>query len=179
MKEIEIKHLEIGKKLGKRVYHKSGELLHKAEEELTLEHLALMEECGIERVIFLDADEDELNLKNTTQKKTVTLDKLKPGDTVPVALYDNNNALIAEEGTILGDDFMERLRSASIKELHYRRDAQELGHFQYNKYLSLLESDMFASLGSVTDLEHPLERVDIRSAGVLHPLDTVETGRQR
>jgi putative nucleotidyltransferase with HDIG domain len=158
MKEIEIKHLEVGKKIGSFVYHKSGELLHKPDEELTLEHLMLLEECGIDRVIFLDANEDAQILKNKVQKKIIKLEQLKVGDTLPVTLYDHDNNIVAQDGAVVKEDFIERLHTNNVTELYYLRDAQELENFQYNKYISLLESDMFASLGSVMVLEHPLER---------------------
>ncbi len=155
---MEIKYLEIGKKLDGFIYHKSGELLHKPDEVLTLEHLALMEECGISNVIFLKPDEDAKVFINTLQKKSVTLEQLQPGEAVPVTLYDNNHNVIVQDGSVVKEDLITQLISNNVTELYYQKDAQELENFQYDKYMSLLESEMFTSLGSVMELEHPLER---------------------
>ena len=158
MKKIDLKDLSIEKPLKGYLCHASGELLHRPGETLTLSHLQIMEECGINNVIVLDKDDDPDAYKQTAQKKVVNLEDINPGEECPVTLFDKNGSTVIEEGASIKQELLSDLGAKKIKELYYKKDEIESQRFQYEKYTTLLQSDTFACIGNIHILEHPREK---------------------
>ena len=158
MKKIDLKDLSIEKPLNGYLCHASGEFLHRPGETLTLSHLQIMEECGINNVIVLDKDDDPDAYKQTAQKKVVNLEDINPGEECPVTLFDKNGSTVIEEGASIKQELLSDLGAKKIKELYYKKDEIESQRFQYEKYTTLLQSDTFACIGNIHILEHPREK---------------------
>ncbi len=158
MKKVALKDLTVDEKLEQYLCHSSGEILHNPGETLTLSHLTIMEECNISTLVLLDADEDPEAFKQETLKKSVALEDITPGEECPFTLFDANDAVVVEEGAMIQQEILAELHSKEVAELYYHKDKQELMGFQYEKYTTLLESDVFASIGDITTLEHPKEK---------------------
>lgn len=159
MKKIDLKNLTVDKSLDCYICHGSGELLHRPGETLTLSHLTIMEECGINSIIILDKDEDPDAYKRKAQQKVVNLKDINPDEECPVTLFDKNGSTVVEEGAIIKQELLSDLEANKIKELYYQKDKIESQSFQYEKYTTLLQSDAYESIGSIHKLEHPKEKV--------------------
>lgn len=158
MKIVPLKELEVGKKIDFFIYHQSGQVLHRPGDELTLANIAILEECGIGKVALLQLDEDGDSFSRAAVRKSVSLEDLIPGEASPVTLYDENEAVIVEEGAVISAETIQRCTDQKLDKLYFEKDRQEMQNFQYSKYCSLCESELFESIASVRILEHPKER---------------------
>ncbi|MBN1981861.1 MAG: HD domain-containing protein [Chitinivibrionales bacterium] len=158
MKTVPLKDLEVGKKIDYFIYHQSGNILHKPGDEISLANLALMEECDIQTVTLVKPDEDAGVLTKKLLKKAVAVEDITLNETCPVTLFDDHETVIIEQGTMIVPSIIQGLTEKSVKELYFNKDQQEMQNFQFTKYLSLCESDLFESISAVRILEHPKER---------------------
>ncbi len=134
MQEVDLKKLEIDKKLECYICHMSGEILHKPGEILTLVNLTLMEECGIDKVAVIGNDEDPEMFKKKAQKKTVEIEDITSGEECPITLFDADKNVVVEIGSVIKEETLSELSTKGVKELYYDKDKQELESFQYEKY---------------------------------------------
>ncbi len=158
MKKIDLQDLVVDKSLDTNICHSSGEILHRPGEVLNLSHLTIMEECGIDSVIALDAGEDPESFKQEMQRKSIQIEDIPVGEECPVSLVDKDNKVVLEQGRPIKEEVLTALRTKGVNELYYQKDEQELMGFQYEKYITLLESDVYKSVGTIQRLEHPKER---------------------
>lgn len=164
MKTISIKDIEDGNIIDSYYCHKSGEILHSPGDVITLSHLELMARCDIDSVMIVNLDEDMAEIIKDIRKKDVVVKNIDPYDDVPITLYDKDNNIIIESGSMPGKEKIDELLNDKIELLYFERDDQELQRFQHDKYMSLLKSEMFESVGSIRELTHPKIKAEKEAA---------------
>lgn len=160
MKKLGLIDLVTDQPLQGYLCHYSGEILHKPGEKLSLTNLALMQEAGIDTVIYMSSEENPDILKKKIRYKKVNIAHICEGEHIPVTLYDRTRKIVAEEGTCISRDWLNQITASGIQELFYEKDDLELDTFSYRKYRSLLESDMAQSIQDLEVIEHPKETAE-------------------
>jgi len=159
MKAIKIIDLEEQTELDCYLCHQSGEVLHKPGEPLTLAHLHLMENCGIESVTILKKEDDPKIFKQKIQLKKVALEDISAEEICPVSLFDETQKIILEKGAVIPAAILSGLGKKGVKTLYYNRDSAELGLLQFKKYTILLKTKVHENLESTQKLVHPKNKL--------------------
>lgn len=158
MKATPISELPIETELNHFICHNSGGTLHEPGEKITLAHLALMEECGISQVTLIENEEKVKEFKQKTITKTVNIQDINHDEICPATLFDSERNTIIEYGALIRQPVLSHLQEKGIQQLYCHKDMQELQSFQYEKYKSLLESDVYETISKIRILEHPKEK---------------------
>ena len=151
MKEIPLKELETDTALSGYLCHKSGDILHHPGEVFSRVHRALLHQCGIDTVLFVEDSTEAEGLKQKLAFKMVPLDEIPVGEPVPVTLFGGAATPVLKEGELYSDAVHLKLVAEGITELSFKRDEMESELFQVYNYQQLLESDKGESLELVTD----------------------------
>lgn len=151
MKEVAVTDLPVDAALKTYLCHNNGEILHRPGELFTRSHRALLYQCEIETVILTDSDEETETLKVASQNQTVKLEDIPVNEPVPVTLFKKGTQPVVEAGDLFTKTLLEQLNAEQVESLSFRKDDIELNTFQCSNYRSLLQSDKFESLGSLTD----------------------------
>lgn len=160
IQETFLKDLVTDKPLTSFLCHSSGEILHKPGDSFSLAHLTLMQECGISSVVAFSTLAEVEAFKRTTTRRAIKIDRIDAGQECPVTLVNAQDTTVIEAGEAVQQSVLADLAQKGISELYYQKDSQELHQFQYDKYISLLTSDMIEQVGEIRILEHPREQFE-------------------
>ncbi len=158
MKEISIKEIPDNFVNNSYLCHMSGEILHNIGEVITLQHLEMMQKCGITSLLQFDIDEDPKDFKEKSSYKQITINELHDTEISPVNLTNLKKEIILSEGEKVTEQVIAKLQENNISTLYYKKDEIEAGTSQARKYKTLIDSEMINTLSEVETLEHPKAR---------------------
>lgn len=142
MREVTLRQLqeELGRHqalvTGTKALHPDGPRMHAIGEAITPDHVRVMGELGIDRMLLLEPGEDERTIQKTIGSERVEPGALVAGDLLLEDVAGASGIAVASAGTVLGQGLVDRLRGKSTGTVAIRKRAWAAADEKVAKYLA-------------------------------------------
>lgn len=134
MKKISVDELTPVKKLGKAIYHESGNMLIDEGRKLSEILIEIMKRCGIENVYEWTTTFDFQKFQEHSTHKIVRTENLPEGYVVEDPIYTQDFVLLIKEGVKITKRQKESLIRRGIREVFLKKTYSEMKIGQFNQF---------------------------------------------